>query len=184
VKLSGNHNEIESGPANLFGERIRIVSDKITALQREIDIEFKIHEGLEKFVKAKGIFMKNKKKSAADATVCMQLNKSAEKLEVLRNEMQKRRSQLQDIHAKESLNMITAEKESEYDNITNNGDGGIITVVSEDESTKTVTKKSIFITNDQSTREVIQSIVEKMNLSSDPGDYSLSYIDMEESKPF
>jgi hypothetical protein len=160
---------MESGPSNLAGERIRIVTDKIIGLQKEIDIEFKIKEGLEKIVKLKGIVMKNKKKPLADATICMQLNKSVEKLEVLNNEMLKRKSQLQHI------------EDMENDISVNNGDGELIQVVAEDESRKSATKISIFITNDQSTYEVIETIIKTMSLPTVPSNYSLFCTDMDES---
>ena len=52
-------------------------------------------------------------------------------------------------------------------------DGGLIRVIVEDANTKSQYKKAIYVTSNQSTREVIKMILEKSNISGSPSEYEL-----------
>ncbi|TPX36236.1 hypothetical protein SmJEL517_g01581 [Synchytrium microbalum] len=77
-------------------EKLRRVADKIQALQKEIDIEMKIRDGLEKVILARGGLggPKNKKATPQEIEMAAQMDKSNKKLDVLKHEIQKCKAQL------------------------------------------------------------------------------------------
>jgi Ras association (RalGDS/AF-6) domain len=186
-------------------------------LQKEVDIEMKIQQGLEKIIKVKNISRANKKKQASDMDVLLQLEKSNTRLEVLKHEMQKRRVQLQAMQAKHDAAFeelmerpLKRGEQTRRNNVSNNShgnlelnpsvsgeitkprdselhddrDGGLIRVLAEDDILKTQTKKAIYISNNQSTKEVICTIMQKMNIPGPSDDYTLSYPGVDNSKHF
>lgn len=193
-------------------ERIRLIAEKLAALQKEVDIEMKIQQGLEKIIKAKGISnIKKKKNLPADAEVLTQLEKSTNRLDFLKHEMQKRRIQLQTLQDKHDaafeemlevpfkrgtrlrkgnsvgdINMMNSQDlgKGTDSELQDDRDGGLIRVLAEDEFTKTQSKKAIFISHNQSTVEVIATILQKMNIPGIPSNYSLGYINAEQSNLF
>ncbi|KAI8917968.1 hypothetical protein BC831DRAFT_406839 [Entophlyctis helioformis] len=101
--------DLEVGP-EVHSEKLRLVTEKLGALQKEIDIEMKIRDGLEKITKAKhgggsggsggGSGMKlgkSGKKSQQEMDVTSQLDRNSKRLEMLKHELQKRRLQMQSL---------------------------------------------------------------------------------------
>ncbi|KAI8905600.1 hypothetical protein EDD86DRAFT_249172 [Gorgonomyces haynaldii] len=171
LKLS-NNNDLDS--IEIGSERVKLVAEKLAVLQKEIDMEMKIQDGLEKIAKAKGSLRLKKK---VDPDISNQLEMSGRRLETLKHEMQKRRIQLQSLQAKNELisqlnNSLSA---SEDTNQPSDNDGGILRVLVEDPQTKIQAKKVIYISNNQSTLEVITTILGKANVSGKPNEFQLSY---------
>jgi hypothetical protein len=171
-------------------EKIRLIQEKIIALQREVDIELKIQEGVEKIVKAKKIG-KSKQKTAAEKDIILQLEKNNKRLEVLKHEMQKRKVQLQSAQLSAVAAPVIAgqakkgplsklahgleNKRTNSNTDTSMLDTGILRVVVVDPITKSEFKKAIYITENQSTVEVIEMILTKSNVAGTPNDYELSF---------
>ena len=170
-------------------EKIRLIQEKIVALQREVDIELKIQEGLEKIVKAKKIG-RNKQKTAMEKDIILQLEKNNKRLELLKHEMQKRKVQLQTAQLSVTASSVTTgqtkkspigrltqldNKHSGSNTDTSMLDTGILRVVVVDPITKAEFKKAIYITENQSTVEVIEMILTKSNVAGTPNEYELSY---------
>jgi hypothetical protein len=104
VKASANLN-IDHGTAEVQTEKLKKIEEKIQAIQKEIDIELKIRDGLDKMVKAKvHLAGKSSKKGKDDADVASQLDRSNKKLEVLKHEYKKYKLQLD-----EAQKAVTAE---------------------------------------------------------------------------
>nr|KAJ3422981.1 Rho guanine nucleotide exchange factor 3 [Polyrhizophydium stewartii] len=140
--------DLDIGP-EFHSEKLRLVAEKLGALQKEVDIEMKIRDGLEKITKAKqAVSGKIKNKKGPEQDVHSQLERNTKKLEALKHEMQ---------------------------NTEDLQDGGLIRVLIEDPATKTESKKAIYIRENQSTIEVIERILEKANLPGIPTDFQLTY---------
>ncbi|KAJ3305041.1 Intersectin-2 [Kappamyces sp. JEL0829] len=169
-------------------DAIRLVQEKLIALQREVDIELKIQEGLEKLVKAKKI-SKASKKNVAENDILAQLEKNTKRLDVLKHEMQKRKVQLQTMQLtlaatpaprhvlskKGSSNKFGADLVSASATSEPIIDTGLLRVVVIDPNTKLEFKKAIYVTENQSTVEVIEMILNKFNLPGTPNEFALLY---------
>ncbi|KAJ1345087.1 hypothetical protein BSLG_000602 [Batrachochytrium salamandrivorans] len=202
--------------AEVHSEKIRLVAEKLGALEKEVDIEMKIRDGLEKITKAKqagGV--------SVEHDVISQLERNTKRLAALKHEMQKRRLQLQNLQAtvvpvlppptplelssdsvkltnddainvqygqclrtshggsaglSRSMNLATIPAIPGHLKDTDEvQDGGLIRVLIEDPATKTESKKAIYISENQSTIEVIERILEKANLAGIPTAFELSY---------
>lgn len=179
------------------------MSEKIAALQKEAAIEIKIQQGLERIVIVKGISKSSKKKSAQDADVLFQLEKSVNRLDALKNEMQKRKVQLQALQAKEDLEfneMINKPPKQGFQkrkiqphlqpheiidqNEQFNQNGRFIQVVSDQLGLKTQAKQAVFISQEQSTKSVIQKILQTMNIPGVEADYCLTFVNVDHSTIF
>ncbi|KAL2920040.1 hypothetical protein HK105_200106 [Polyrhizophydium stewartii] len=89
--------DLDIGP-EFHSEKLRLVAEKLGALQKEVDIEMKIRDGLEKITKAKqAVSGKIKNKKGPEQDVHSQLERNTKKLEALKHEMQKCRLQLQSL---------------------------------------------------------------------------------------
>ena len=145
-----------------------MLSEKISILQKEIDVEFKIQDGLTRIVKAKGLVKPRKKDQSTDPDldVFHQLEKSERRLEAFKHEIQKRRVQLQSV-------LLDSPKSSRVLLAT---DGGLLRVLVEDPVTQIQAKKVVYIANNQSTLEVIGIILDKSNLKGKPTEYQLCYM--------
>ncbi|KAJ3273153.1 hypothetical protein HDV01_004793 [Terramyces sp. JEL0728] len=158
-------------------DRIRLVQEKLAALQREVDIELKIQEGLSKLTKAK-IDRRKGKRSAAEKDISAQLDKNNKRLEILKHEMQKRMVQLQKLKTP-----ATAPQENKMaSSISMNGinnqdlsDTGLLKVIVVDSETKSEYKKAIYISENKSTVQVIEMILEKSNINGKAVDFQLTY---------
>ncbi|KAJ3310864.1 Rho guanine nucleotide exchange factor 26 [Boothiomyces sp. JEL0838] len=160
-------------------DRIRLVQEKLAALQREVDIELKIQEGLSKLTKAKYDRRKGKK-SAAEKDIIAQLERNNKRLEILKHEMQKRMVQLQKLKTP-----VTAPLENKANlsaSISMNGlnnpdlsDTGLLKVIVVDSETKSEYKKAIYISENKSTVQVIEMILEKSNINGKAEDFQLTY---------
>ena len=78
----------------MSAERLRLVNEKLIALQKEVDIEMKIRDGLEKICKAKQAEKSSKSKKIQN-DMSTQLEKNNRRLDALKHELQKRRLQFQ-----------------------------------------------------------------------------------------
>lgn len=176
-------------------EAIRIVTEKLTALQKEVDIELQIQEGLEKIMKAKKPAKIGSKKSPFDIDIAAQLEKNTKRLDGLKNEIQKRAIQLQNIQARSALSSVNLPEEAttiEYDrsrtmvmgslNDGNAIETGLLRVVVIDPITKLQFKKAVHITENQSTADVIDLILSKSNIAENASKFTLSYKDSKNGK--
>lgn len=162
-------------------EKVRLIQEKLVALQREVDIELKIQEGLEKIVKAKKV-ERSSKKSSVEKDILVQLDKNNKRLDILKHEMQKRKVQLQTAQIsidrggslKKGL-VYGIEKKTTSSNNADVIDTGILRVVYVDPVTRAEFKKVVYITENQSTVEVIEMILNKANLLGSPNEYNLLY---------
>jgi hypothetical protein len=162
-------------------DAIRLVQEKLIALQREVDIELKIQEGLDKLVKAK---IKVSKKGVLENDIIIQLEKSTKRLDVLKHEIQKRKIQLQTMQlALASILSRECTGNSKSRRHNPNGppssepiiDTGLLRVVVIDPVTKLESKKIVYIKENQSTVEVIETVLNKFNISGAPNNFDLSY---------
>lgn len=163
------------------------------ALQREVDIELKIQEGLEKLTKAKS---KSKQK---DAGISSQLEKNNKRLDFLKHEIQKRNMQLQALQnspkaadpiqqklsRKKLVPKLSSAGIGKAESVTelSGMDTGLLRVVVVDPATKSEFKKAVFITENQSTVEVIEMILSKANFNVVPNQFQLSYKLPDKGKP-
>ncbi|EGF78547.1 hypothetical protein BATDEDRAFT_90488 [Batrachochytrium dendrobatidis JAM81] len=228
--------------AEVHSEKIRLVSEKLAALEKEVDIEMKIRDGLEKITKAKhlsGLGGSNiagsgnlsgggtvgigksrlKKPTSIEQEVTSQLERNTKRLAALKHEIQKRHLQLQNLQSivvatassthsdsiselSKTISCCDLSNQNGIVNASNNSisggmrslnasynpqstsrlahtdemhDGGLIRVLIQDPSTKTESKKAIYIGENQSTVEVIERILEKANLPGIPTEFELSY---------
>lgn len=194
---------------DIGSEAMRIVTEKLAALQKEVDIEIQIQEGLEKIVKTKKP-SKAGKRTPFEIDVAAQLEKNIKRLDGLKHEMQKRTIQLQNMQVQAALSastpIILEQESSDSDlerpksvmkklilskslgtlnSITTDNDSqdtGLLRVVIIDSITKSQIKKAVYITKNQSTLEVIEVILQKSNLSGIPLEYSLFYKDPNSGK--
>jgi hypothetical protein len=166
-------------------EKLRIVQEKLVALQREVNIELKIHEGLEKITKAKSEGQQSKSKiKKTEKDINTQLEKNNNRLEALKHEMQKRTIQLHALqkvqHDGSDLSKKKAFAQSNENGSTSSVtnlplmDTGLLRVIVVDPITKSEFKKAIYIPENQSTVEVIEMILNKANLSGAPNSYQLT----------
>ncbi len=133
---------------------------------------------------------KHNKKNSLEKDILDQLEKNNRRLDVLKHEMQKRKIQLQTIQNAPTVPLPLALKKSALNKNTGNSleregkkdsqdtsllDTGILRVVVVDPATKAEVKKAIYITENQSTVEVIEMILNKANLSGLPNEFQLSY---------
>lgn len=184
--------DVDSEALEHSSEKIRLVQEKLIALQREVDIELKIQEGLDRIVKAKAYGIpKRAKKSTLERDILIQLEKNKKRLDVLKHEMQKRTVQLHTIQAIPPL-LLGLGKKGVYSSVgTSIGlqtsisttnisesvvmDTGLLRLLVIDPITKSEFKKAVYITENQSTVEVIVMVLEKSNLLGQPSEFQLSY---------
>ncbi|KAJ3034682.1 nucleolar protein net1, partial [Rhizophlyctis rosea] len=118
--------DLELGTEN--SEKIRRVGEKIAAVQREVDIEMKIRDGLDKMHRAKSALTsssssgytssasqvpppepkKGQKQTAAEVEINSQVERSNKKLDVLKHELQRCRLQLASLVAEEAAQAAAA----------------------------------------------------------------------------
>lgn len=142
------------------------------ALQREVDIELKIQEGIEKITRAKSKKKKGKKSKDQDE-VDYQLVKNNKKLAILKHELQKRTAQLQVLQQEEAQRSNSNSERGKTEEVSE--DTGLLRVSVTDPITKSVFKKALHIKENQSTIEVIQFILDKSNINGMPTEFQLSY---------
>lgn len=173
---------------DIGSEAISFITEKLAALQKEIDIELHIQDGLEKLMKAK--------KNVKTTDLSAQLAKNTKRLDSLKHEMQKRTVQLQNMQAQSaaqnnaklqsesrvnsSASLLKRSKsvkpimaQADYNEIMD--DTGLLRVVVIDPLTKLQFKKAVYISENQSTLEVIEVVLKKSNLLGNPSDFTLSY---------
>jgi hypothetical protein len=169
-----------------------LVQEKLVALQREVDIEIKIQEGLEKITKAKP--KKKAKKSTAPDDMDLQLIRNYKRLEILKHEIQKRNKQLQILQAADvgkspqglngqagkgasgSLNVSSAQGVNILKNSNSEiQDTGVLHVIVTDPITNSEFKKAVYIGENRSTIEVIETILNKSNIPGIPSNFQLLY---------
>lgn len=160
-------------------------------MQREVDIEMKIQEGLEKITKAKP--KKKSKKSTDPNDIDLQLGRTSKRLEILKHEIQKRNKQLQILQTADVVNMpqglnvqmgrdanILLKRASSTqgnNNIIDNEtlDTGVLHVIVTDPITNSEFKKAVYIDENRSTIEVIETILNKSNIPGIPSNFQLLY---------
>lgn len=168
--------DTESSVAEYSSEKIRLIQEKLVTIQREVDIELKMQEGLAKIGKAASS-PKKAKKSALEKDIVTQLEKNSKRLDVLKHEMQKRKVQLQTMQLAAAA-PSPIKKALPLPSVTDLFDGldtGLLRVLVVDPVTKVEFKKAIYITENQSTVEVIVMVLDKSNLNGMPNDFQLSY---------
>ena len=176
MKIFGT-NELDL--VEMGSERVKLVAEKLAALQKEVDKEMKIRDGLEKMLKAKAVAAKlTKKKFNPDNEFAFQLEKSNKKLELLKHEMQKRSIQLQSLQVQHDSVTDVSEIDSQEQ------DTGLLRVTVQDPVTHTQVKKVIFIEANQSTLEVIEKVLNKLTIGGIPSEFELHYVDHEASISF
>ena len=153
-------------------ESIIQLQETLQALQREVDIELRIQEGLEKMTKAKRpVSYSGGKKNETDVKdLSSQSTKNSKRLDLLKHEIQKRQVQIQNLQKNEVKG--TLGKSASMANI---GDTGLLRVTVIDPETKSELKKALYIQENQSTIEVIQMILSKSNMKGEPAEYQLAY---------
>jgi hypothetical protein len=171
-------------------DKIRMVQEKLDALQREVNIELKIQEGLEKITKAKYDPKASKsKRSQTEKDIHSQFEKNTKRLEALKHEMQKRTIQLQSLQRSQQdltdqqnkkkghLGASQLKEAGTSSSLTNLPlmDTGLLRVTIVDPLTKSEFKKAIYIPENQSTVEVIEMVLNKANLTGAPNSFQLSY---------
>ena len=170
VKTS-SEKEVTVAEGNV-SESIIQLQETLQALQREVDIELRIQEGIEKMAKAKRpiSYGSGKKKETEVKDMTSQSSKNSKRLDLLKHEIQKRQVQIQNLQKNEVKG--TLGKSSSMANI---GDTGLLRVTVIDPETKSELKKALYIQENQSTLEVIQMILTKSNMKGEPSEYQLAY---------
>ncbi|KAI9004057.1 hypothetical protein BC832DRAFT_69814 [Gaertneriomyces semiglobifer] len=175
--------EIED-QCEVFSEKQRRVTERIQALQREIDIEMKIRDGLDNLVRAKQeSSSKSSKKQQIPPDMDSQIERVTKKLERLKHEMQKCRLQSAALAAAAHATEVRREAESKhqrgpstsnkYADETNEGE--VIKVVTMDSAMKAESTKLVFITPHTTVKDVITLSLQKFNLPGNADDYLMSY---------
>ncbi|KAJ3386906.1 hypothetical protein HDU92_002209 [Lobulomyces angularis] len=179
--------EIENDPLTKIqyhNEKIRRVQEKINAIQKELDIELRISDGLNKIVSAKGNLKKGKK-NAVDNDTVLQMESSVKKMEVLKHELQKCQVQLSSLHSSSpsepELPLQIQTKVDDTDPSLNKDD--VVKVVTIDPKTKSECTKAFFITSTTSVRCIITKALEKFVLKGTEEDYLLTYKCLEDEVP-
>ncbi|KAJ3164097.1 Intersectin 1 (SH3 domain protein) [Geranomyces variabilis] len=112
----------------VLSDKTQRITEKMQAIQREVDIEMKIRDGLHNLARAKSE-LSTKSKKTAPLEVDSQMERSTKKLEVLKHELQKCRLQLAALSAAAAATASAAMRNSEVspasaNNNANNGASG------------------------------------------------------------
>jgi hypothetical protein len=188
-------------------EKIRRVEEKITATQKEFDIEMRIKDGLTKISKAKGSLLKRNKKSM-DSDTNAQIETSAKKLDILKHELHKCQIQLTGLYtalaaneksekaeaATLSISMIAnlrpASQASALSGSSSDmraaeagGTNEVIKLSILDHNSKTELVKSFVVTKEETVRNLITRAIEKFNLEDGVDDYHIILKTLEDDVP-
>ncbi|KAI9209472.1 uncharacterized protein BJ171DRAFT_418538 [Polychytrium aggregatum] len=199
--------DVEEDDANeqMHSEKVRKLTEKIQAIQKEVDIEMKIQDGLDKMNRAKTALSPSKKKStsSSEPELTVQAENSNKKLEVLKHELQKCRLQLAALTAAVtptsnynkslgSIDKLQSSDEPDTSNVKaststapplqdsiNNLDeiqkGEVIKLTSVDSQSKTESTKAFFITPQMTCRDLIVSAISKFMLPGFEEEYQVFY---------
>ncbi|KAJ3174605.1 hypothetical protein HDU87_007088 [Geranomyces variabilis] len=96
----------------VLSDKTQRITEKMQAIQREVDIEMKIRDGLHNLARAKSE-LHTKSKKTAPLEVDSQMERSTKKLEVLKHELQKCRLQLAALSAAAAATASAAMRNSE-----------------------------------------------------------------------
>ena len=185
--------------SEVLSEKMSRVTEKMQAIQREIDIESKIRDGLNNLRRAKGE-LGNKSKKPMPVEVDSQMERSDRKLEALKHELQKCRLQLAALSAAAAAAAnISAAPRDEVGDATLGGhrrmgsasttvlqnisaDGEVVKIVTMDSARKAESTKTFYITSDTTIKQLITMALQKFMFSGNAEDYRLSYktVDAEE----
>ena len=170
VKTS-SEKEVTVAEGNV-SETIIQLQETLQNLQREVDIELRLQDGLEKMTKAKRpISYSGGKKHENDfKDMSSQASQNSKRLELLKHEIQKRQVQIQNLQKNEVKGNL-----GKSASMANIGDTGLLRVTVIDPETKSELKKALYIQENQSTIEVIQMILTKSNMKGEPSEYQLGY---------
>lgn len=179
----------------MLSDKMRRVQARLQALQREIEIEKKIKDGLDNLVKAKGELGSKSKKPHLD--MAPQIERSSKKLEALKHE--ERKCQLQQA-ALSAAAAAAANNPALVDDIADNqrqsvhqrmpssastilsdstNEGEVVKVVTMDSAMKAELTKTFYITRDTVVKQLINMALEKFVLPGNVEDYLLSYTSAE-----
>ncbi|KAJ3090610.1 Rho guanine nucleotide exchange factor (GEF) 17 [Quaeritorhiza haematococci] len=174
-------------------EKVKRIMEKMQALQKEVDIEMKIRDGLDKMSKAKFALLVGRKRNAAENDMLSQIEKSNKKLDVLKHELQKCRLQLAAIQAAASaagtLLQLDASSSTQKPQSTvelassvhdlrspDSQKADLVKVSIFDAVMKSESTKAFYITSETSIRNLINLCLEKFVLPGSDEDYYMTYI--------
>ncbi|KAJ3145423.1 Intersectin 1 (SH3 domain protein) [Geranomyces michiganensis] len=178
----------------VLSDKTQRITEKMQAIQREVDIELKIRDGLHNLARAKSE-LNAKSKKTAPVEVDSQMERSAKKLEVLKHELQKCRLQLAALSAAAAATASAAMRNSEasptsatpgfgHQRMSSTAslimqdidrEGEVVKVVSMDAALKAESTKTFYVTNQTTVRQLIGMALEKFVLPGLSEDYCLSY---------
>ncbi|KAI8816965.1 uncharacterized protein EV422DRAFT_267552 [Fimicolochytrium jonesii] len=178
--------------SEVLSEKMARSTEKMQAIQREIDIESKIRDGLNNLRRAKGELGKSSKKPMP-VEVDSQMERSDRKLEALKHELQKCRLQLAALSAAAAAAAnISAAPRDEVGDATLGGhrrmgsasttvlqnisaDGEVVKIVTMDSARKAESTKTFYVTTDTTIKQLITMALQKFMFSGNAEDYRLSY---------
>ncbi|KAJ3124415.1 prolactin receptor [Nowakowskiella sp. JEL0407] len=161
-------------------DKMKRISDKIQAVQKEIDIEMRIRDGLDKMNKAKTptSLQKKTKLTPAEQDMLTQVEKSNHKLEVLKHELQKCRMQLANLSTIVPVETaVSSEMIEELDRLRKRDETGeVVRVTTLDPVQKSVATKTFFVTPTTTVRQIVGKALEKFVLPGKEEDYEFTYL--------
>ncbi|TPX67721.1 hypothetical protein SpCBS45565_g03605 [Spizellomyces sp. 'palustris'] len=181
--------------SEVLSEKMKRVTEKMQAVQREVDIEMKIRDGLDNLLRAKGSL--GAKQSSSKKPVPMemdsQMERSNKKLDVLKHELTRCRLQLAALAAaaaaaanNPSLVETKAEegvRPAEHKRTSSSAstvldlskEGEVVKVVTMDSAMKAESTKTFYITSETTVKQLIRMALEKFVMPGNDEDYILSY---------
>ncbi|TPX54814.1 hypothetical protein PhCBS80983_g05728 [Powellomyces hirtus] len=180
----------------ILSDKTQRITEKMQAIQREIDIEMKIRDGLNNLARAKSE-LNTKAKKAAPLEVDSQMERSGKKLEVLKHELQKCRLQLAALSAAAAAAATAALRSADCSPAKASASGGsghqrmpstasailqdidrdgdVVKIVTMDAAQKAESTKSFYVTSETLVKQLIIMALEKFMLPGNNEDYFLSY---------
>jgi hypothetical protein len=175
-------------------EKIRRVEEKITATQKEFDIEMRIKDGLTKISKAKTSLLKRNRKMDSDTSA--QIETSANKLDILKHELHKCQIQLTGLYTALAANENAEAMASSLASLRPISmiSGASSTQDTGDMGTNEVIKlsildgkmevvKSFVVTREETVRDLLVRAVEKFNLEDGIEEYQIILKTQEDDVP-
>ncbi|KAJ3021216.1 hypothetical protein HKX48_008982 [Thoreauomyces humboldtii] len=176
----------------VLSDKTQRITEKMQAIQREVDIEMKIRDGLNNLVRAKSE-LGTKSKKVVPVEVDSQMERSGKKLDLLKHELQKCRLQLAALSAAAAAAATAALRDSALDGSSPVGghqrmsshasamlqdvdrDGDVVKIVTMDSAQKAESTKSFYVTNETTVKQLITIALEKFVMPGSGEDYLLSY---------
>ncbi|KAI8917482.1 hypothetical protein DFJ77DRAFT_307391, partial [Powellomyces hirtus] len=169
----------------VLSDKTQRITEKMQAIQREIDIEMKIRDGLNNLARAKSE-LHTKAKKAAPLEVDSQMERSGKKLEVLKHELQKCRLQLAALSAAAAAAATAALRSADCSPAKASASGGsghqrmpstasailqdidrdgdVVKIVTMDAAQKAESTKSFYVTSETLVKQLIIMALEKFML--------------------